>query len=97
MDVLLTTVTVLAAVPPRLTVAPDKKPVPLMVTAVPPLTDPDVGEIAITVGAGATGATSSTAPMSNPVPCGRAVPKKSWLGAPVALAPLIAGEPDAIA
>ena len=38
--------------------------------------------------------TNSTAPMSNPPPCGRAVPKMSWFGAPVALAALIAGEPD---
>src|SRR3984893_9136160 len=51
-EVLLTTVTVLAAVPPTVTVAPERKPVPLMVTAVPPLTDPAPGEIAVTVGAG---------------------------------------------
>ena len=51
-EVPLTTVTVLAAVPPNLTVAPARKPVPVMVTAVPPLTDPDPGEIAVTVGAG---------------------------------------------
>src|ERR1700724_3674557 len=51
-EVPLTTVTVLAAVPPNLTVAPDRKPVPVMVTAVPPLTGPELGEIAVTVGAG---------------------------------------------
>ena len=51
-EVPLTTVTVLAAVPPTVTVAPDRKPVPVMVTAVPPLTDPELGEIAVTVGAG---------------------------------------------
>ncbi len=52
MDVLLTTVTPVAAVPPRLTVAPDRKPVPVMVTAVPPLALPVLGMIALTVGGG---------------------------------------------
>ena len=52
MDVLLTTVTFVAAVPPSFTVAPDKNPVPMRLTAVPPLADPEVGEIAVTVGAG---------------------------------------------
>src|SRR5207244_10801024 len=51
-EVLLTTVTLVAAVPPRLTVAPAAKPVPVMVTAVPPLLVPELGEIALTVGAG---------------------------------------------
>lgn len=51
-DVLLPTTTLLAAVPPRLTVAPARKPVPVIVTAVPPFTVPDVGEMALTVGAG---------------------------------------------
>ena len=51
-DVLLTTVTLVAAVPPRLTVAPARKPVPVIVTGVPPAVVPDVGEIALTVGAG---------------------------------------------
>ena len=36
MEVLLTTVTPVAGVPPKLTVAPARKPVPVMVTAVPP-------------------------------------------------------------
>lgn len=51
-EVLLTTVTPVAAAPPRLTVAPGRKPVPVMLTAVPPPRDPALGEIAITVGAG---------------------------------------------
>src|SRR3984893_6817583 len=51
-EVLFTTVTVLAAVPPTVTVAPDRKPVPVMVTAVPPLPDPELGEISVTVGGG---------------------------------------------
>lgn len=51
-EVLLTTFTPVAAVPPRVTVAPDRKPVPVMVTAVPPEPEPVVGEIALTVGAG---------------------------------------------
>ena len=56
MLVALTTVTPVAAVPPRLTVAPVKKPVPVMVTAVPPLVVPVAGDIAVTVGAGFVGA-----------------------------------------
>ena len=51
-EVLLATVTFVAAVPPKLTVAPARKPVPVMVTAVPPAVEPLVGEIALTVGAG---------------------------------------------
>jgi hypothetical protein len=51
-DVLLTTLTLVAAVPPSVTVAPDKKPVPVIVTAVPPAVVPDAGEVALTVGAG---------------------------------------------
>src|ERR1700730_8125324 len=54
-EVLLTTVTVLAAVPPTVTVAPDRKPVPAIVNAFPPLPDPELGEIAVTVGAGEPG------------------------------------------
>ena len=50
--VLLTTVTPVAAVPPRLTVAPARNPVPVMLTAVPPVVVPEVGEIDVTVGAG---------------------------------------------
>jgi len=41
-----------AEVPPKLTLAPDKNPVPVSVTDVPPAVVPDVGEIAVTVGAG---------------------------------------------
>jgi hypothetical protein len=51
-EVLLTTCTPVAAVPPRLTVAPDRKPVPVMVTAVPPDAEPLAGEIELTEGAG---------------------------------------------
>ena len=51
-EVLFTTVTPVAAVPPRLTAAPLKKPVPVMVIAVPPAVVPEVGVIAVTVGAG---------------------------------------------
>ena len=39
-EVLLFTVTAVAAVPPKLTVAPDRKPVPVMVTDVPPVVVP---------------------------------------------------------
>src|ERR1700690_1130196 len=51
-DVLLTTLTPVAAVPPRLTVAPDRKPVPAMVTDEPPFAVPVFGVIEVTVGAG---------------------------------------------
>ena len=51
-EVLLTTVTPVAAVPPRLTVAPAKKPVPVMLTVVPPAVVPEAGEMVLTVGAG---------------------------------------------
>ena len=51
-DVLLTTVTPVAAVPPRLTVAPARKFVPVIVTEVPPLAVPVLGKIEVTVGAG---------------------------------------------
>ena len=51
-DVLLTTTTLVAADPPNVTVAPDRKPVPPMVTEVPPDREPPVGEIEVTVGAG---------------------------------------------
>jgi hypothetical protein len=52
MDVLLTTVTPVADVPPTFTVAPERKPVPVMVTDVPPEVVPDVGDTELTVGAG---------------------------------------------
>ena len=51
MVVLPTTVTEMAAVPPKLTVAPVAKPVPVMVTAVPPVTGPDEGDTVSIVGA----------------------------------------------
>ena len=52
-DVLLTTVTPVAAVPPRLDRRSScRKPVPLIVTAVPPAVVPVLGEIEFTVGAG---------------------------------------------
>ena len=51
-DVLLTSVTPVEAVPPRLTVAPAKKPVPAIVIVVPPLMVPELGAIEVTVGAG---------------------------------------------
>ena len=52
MEVLLATLTPVADVPPIFTVAPERKPVPVMVTDVPPEVVPDVGEIELTVGAG---------------------------------------------
>ena len=51
-DVALTTVTPVASVPPNVTVAPARKPVPVSVTGVPPPWEPLFGETAVTVGAG---------------------------------------------
>src|SRR6185503_7993537 len=52
MVVVLTTLTCVAANPPISTPAPGRKFVPEMVTLVPPLVDPELGEIPLTVGAG---------------------------------------------
>jgi hypothetical protein len=52
MDVLLFTLTPVADVPPSFTVAPARNPVPVIVTGVPPLAVPELGEIELTVGAG---------------------------------------------
>jgi hypothetical protein len=49
-DVLLTTTTLVAAVLPNVTVAPDAKFVPVMVTAVPPVVGPVLGLTLVTVG-----------------------------------------------
>ena len=48
--VLFTTVTLVAAVPPNVTVAPAAKFVPVIVTAVPPAVVPLFGETLLTVG-----------------------------------------------
>src|SRR5258705_249091 len=50
--VALTTITLVAALPPRLSVAPARKLVPVTVTAVPPVVGPDTGATLVTVGAG---------------------------------------------
>ncbi len=47
-EVLLTTATLDAAVPPSETVAPDSKPVPVIVIEVPPTVGPDEGETVLT-------------------------------------------------
>ena len=49
-EVLFTTTTLVAAVPPNVTVAPEAKFVPVIVTAVPPATDPLFGDTLLTVG-----------------------------------------------
>ena len=51
-DVALAMVTAAADVPPSFTDAPARKPVPVIVTAVPPLVVPELGVMAVTVGAG---------------------------------------------
>ena len=52
MDVALATLTLVAAVPPIFTVAPVRKPVPVMVTDVPPEVRPVDGAIDATAGGG---------------------------------------------
>jgi len=47
----LTTIKLVAAVPPMVTEVAPVKPVPVMVMAVPPAVEPLVGEILVTVGA----------------------------------------------
>jgi hypothetical protein len=49
MEVALTTVTLVAATPPIVTVAPLTKPVPVIVTGVPPPIGPEFGEILVIV------------------------------------------------
>lgn len=51
-EVLLTTETLVAADPPKVTVAPEAKFVPLIVTPVPAPADPEFGDTDVTVGAG---------------------------------------------
>jgi hypothetical protein len=48
--VLFATTTLVAAVPPKVTVAPAAKFVPVIVTAVPPAVDPLFGDTLLTVG-----------------------------------------------
>ena len=51
MVVELVTLTPVAALPPMVTVVPLTKFVPVMVTLVPPAVGPELGDIAVTVGA----------------------------------------------
>jgi hypothetical protein len=51
-DVLLTTTTLFAAVPPNVTVVPEVKFVPVIVTAVPPAAGPLFGDTLLTAGPG---------------------------------------------
>jgi hypothetical protein len=50
-EVKLTTVIPVQAVPPKVGIAPVKKPVPVIVTDVPPTAKPLVGDIEVKVGA----------------------------------------------
>jgi hypothetical protein len=49
-DVALTTMTLVAAAPPNVSVAPLTKLVPVIVTLVPPLAGPELGDTLATVG-----------------------------------------------
>ena len=51
-EVLLTTVTFVAAAPPKLTLAPDRKFVPVIVTPLAPPEEPEFGDTEVTAGAG---------------------------------------------
>jgi hypothetical protein len=59
-EVLLTTTTFVAAVPPNVTVAPLAKLAPVMVTAVPPAVDPLLGDTLLTLGTGVEIGTKAT-------------------------------------
>lgn len=50
-EVSLTTVKLVAAAPPKVTAVALVKPLPVMITAVPPAVMPDVGETLVNVGA----------------------------------------------
>src|SRR5580693_8388021 len=50
MVVLFTNVTLVAGVPPKVTIAPEAKLVPVIVTAVPPAVDPVFGDTLVTLG-----------------------------------------------
>ena len=93
-EVPLTTIMLLAVTPVRDTVTAvvPVRFVPVRVTGTAVPWAPDAGAIEVSVGAGAA-AWNSTAPMSKPLPWGRVLPKKSVLGAPVAVAALLTGEP----
>jgi hypothetical protein len=54
-DVLLVTVTLVAAEPPSVSDAPDRKFEPVMVMEVPPAVVPELGEIAVIAGPGGGG------------------------------------------
>src|SRR5436853_619999 len=86
------------SVPDTLTTVAPVKFVPVSVTGTAVPWAPELGAIEVSAGAGAgAGAApwNSTAPMSKPPPWGRVLPKKSVLGAPVAVAWSMAGEPAA--
>jgi hypothetical protein len=51
----LTTTTLVAAAPPMVTPVAPVKPVPVIVTGVPPAVEPEVGEMDVTVGGDAVG------------------------------------------
>ena len=50
MEVLLRTLTPVAAIPPTVAVAPVMKPLPVIVIAVPPAVGPDAGDTPVTAG-----------------------------------------------
>src|SRR4029079_14214512 len=90
-DVELATVTLVAAVPPIVTVAPVAKFVPVIVTFVPPAVVPAVGEIAVTVG-GATYVNPDARVALNPLAL-----VTTTLTAPAAWAGVVAGIEVALA
>ena len=67
-EVLLTRVTPVAGVPPKLSVTPVRKLVPVIVTVVPPLVVPELGVINVTVGAGLDGEPGDLGVLAKPPP-----------------------------
>lgn len=66
-DVALDTATAVAAAVPNDTVAPGRKPAPVIVTTVPPVSGPDVGATDAIDGGGTTGALYVNPPDSRPL------------------------------
>ena len=87
-EVLFTTATLDAALPPRETLAPDWNPVPVIVIEVPPAVGPEAGDTVLTVGAVGVGVGVGLGvdvdPQGSTVPTGAQLPshRHHWLSRP---------------
>jgi hypothetical protein len=82
-DVLFTTATLDAAVPPIETLAPDWNPAPVIVMEVPPAVGPEAGDTVLMLGAGV-GVGVDPPPHGSTVPTGAQLPshRHHWLSRP---------------